>query len=91
MADVEHQYQDEVDPQRLGFPRRKADHRGLKPVVTEATAENWKVPFPLSDGLGGEPEDSGPRLYDDQSDADLTDAEFENERVYDGSSHSLPL
>jgi hypothetical protein len=77
-------YQDEMDPQHLGFPRQKADRPGRKPVVTEATAENWKVPFPLSDGSDGEPEDKEPPLYDDHSDADLTDADEAKEPLQEG-------
>ncbi len=85
-------YQDEMDPQELGFPRQKSDPRGLNPVVIAATPDNWKVPFPLTDGSDGEAQDKVPTLHDDSDpdDADPNDADFEAERVYDGSSHFPP-
>jgi hypothetical protein len=81
---VNHQYQD--DPQELGFAQQKPDPRGEKPTVTEATAENWKVPFPLSDGSNGEPEDKEPPLFNDP----LSDQSDTEEPLHEGSSHSPP-
>ncbi len=51
---------DYIDAHQMGFPRRKPDPRGKIPEVTEDADADWKVPFPLSDGSGGETEDEAP-------------------------------
>jgi hypothetical protein len=77
-------YQDdalETGPQLLGCPRQKEDPRGRNWVATTATAADWLISFPLSDGSDGGAEDKPPLLHDDQdpAEADLTDTDFEDE------------
>jgi hypothetical protein len=80
-------YQDHIEAQQLGFPRQKADPRGRKPQVIEATAADWNMPFPLSDGSDGEPANKAQDRDDEQSEAELTEAE---EPLQEGSSRSPP-